>query len=499
MNLHGRFIEQARRTPDAVALVDGDRAVDYREVRDRALAVRDQLAAAGVEPGRLVGLRMPRCAEVAIGVLGILAHGCAYVPIDPGYPAERRRFIAEDARLGASVMFEPGMAEPDVVPEDRVGEPWNLPDGAAYVIYTSGSTGRPKGVLVGHEQVLALIEAGIRLFDLRASDVWTLFHSHGFDFSVWEMWGPLLTGGTGIVVARETAADPRAFARLLGDEGVTVLNQVPTAFGYLLAELEERPRYLPDLRHVVFGGEAVDLPAVRRWRELGLAPGADLVNMYGITETTVHVTYGPLPVDAAPVRPGATPIGTALPHLGIELVDEVLRPVPDGTPGELVISGVGVAHGYLGRPELTEQRFITFRGRRAYRSGDWGVRDASGNLHYLGRRDRQVQIRGFRVELGEPEAAIEEHPDVARCVAAVLPSRHGDPLLVAHYVVRRGAELTVAGLREHLAPRLPAHLMPGAFRRHPAIPTTDNGKVDVDALNAVLTAAWRTAAEKSGD
>lgn len=489
MTLHERFFDLARTTPDAVAVVDGDRTLSYGELAARALALRDRLAGAGIGPGRLVGLRMPRCAEVAVGIVGILAAGCAYVPLDPAYPEQRRRYIAGDARLPATVRLAPGTDDPEVVVGPGAAAPWDLPSDIAYVIYTSGSTGSPKGVLVGHRQVEALMDAGAAFYGMGPDDVWPLFHSHGFDVSVWELWGALLHGGTAVVVPRETAADPRAFAELLVAEGATMLNQVPTAFGYLLAELEERPRRLPDLRYVIFAGEAVNLTAVRRWHELGPAPGATVVNMYGTTETTVHVTTRVLPPGTVAARPGTTPVGVPLPHLGIRLVDEELRPVPDGTPGEILITGAGVAHGYLGRPELTARRFVAHDGERAYRSGDWGVRDEAGDLHYIGRRDRQIQLRGFRVELGEPETAITGHPDVAECAVTVGANRHGEPMLVAHYVVRGAATVTPDDLRGHLTGVLPAYMVPTVFVQHAAMPTTDNGKVDLDALSALTEPA----------
>jgi amino acid adenylation domain-containing protein len=480
--LDERFAEQARRTPDAVALVDGDREWRYRDLAEAARRVRDDLAAAGVPAGSAVGLRMPRRGEVVGAILGILGHGCAYVPIDTRYPAQRQRFIADDLRLRALVEADGATGAPVIRWRAGAEPPAELPPGTAYVIYTSGSTGAPKGVLVGHEHVLALMDACAERYVLSDVDVWTLFHSHSFDFSVWELWGALLHGGQAVLVPPETAADAEAFARLLAAEEVTVLSQVPTAFGHLVRELEQRPCRLPALRYVVFGGEAVNLAAVRRWRELGVAPGAELVNMYGITETTVHVTHCPLGTDhGPPPLPGATPIGTPLPHLRVHLTDENLRPVPPGTPGEIVVSGAGVAYGYFDRPALTAARFVEVDGCRAYRSGDWAVRAPTGELYYIGRRDRQVQVRGFRIELGEPEAAVVAHPDVAQCAVTAVRNQLGDLQLVAHYAVRPGAGVTPEELRAYLAARLPAHLVP-VLRQLPALPRTDNGKVDLRAL-----------------
>jgi len=239
---------------------------------------------------------------------------------------------------------------------------------------------------------------------------------------------------------------------------------------------------LPALRYVVFGGEALNTAAVRAWRELDLAPAAALVNMYGITETTVHVTFAVLGGGAG-AMPGATPIGRPLPHLRVHLVDERLRPVPAGEPGEMLVTGASVAHGYLGRDELTAQRFVDLAGERAYRSGDWARRDAEGRLHYLGRRDRQVQLRGFRVELGEPEALISGHPGVAQCAVLAELNQLGELQLVAYYVPRSGVELDAGEVRAYAAARLPAHLVPTRVRAVEALPRTVHDKVDLAVLS----------------
>ncbi|QWF82460.1 amino acid adenylation domain-containing protein [Amycolatopsis sp. CA-230715] len=486
MTLYERFENQVLIDPGQVALVDGELSLTYRELRSAAEDLRDRLAAAGARPGDLIGLRMPRGVPVAVGILGILAHGCAYVPLDPAYPAARTKLIADDARITLTVVGGRDSWQPEVVVTGERRDRHDVPPGTAYVIYTSGSTGRPKGVFVGNEHVLALMDSGNKVFDFDASDVWSVFCGYGFDVSVWELWGALLNGGTAVMISRETAADPRAFSEVLLAEEVTVLNQVPTAFGYLVAELEAREVRLPALRYVIFSGEAIQLPAIRRWHELGAAPAATLVNMYGITETTVHATHQVLTPDdtGEPAWPGSTPIGIPLPHLEITVVDEDLRPVPAGTPGQLLVSGAGVTHGYLGRADLTAERFTVYNGLRTFRSGDWAVLDESGGLHYLGRKDRQVQIRGFRVELGEVEAAIAGHPLLAQCAVTVATNSHGEPLLTAHYTRVGGDEPTGDLLRRFAAGVLPPHMVPMAFRAHAAMPTTQHGKVDLAALDA---------------
>jgi nonribosomal peptide synthetase DhbF len=476
-----RFADQVVATPDAVAVVDGDRRLSYRDLAAAAQEVRRQLAGAGVPPGTLVGLRMPRCAEVVAAILGILAHGGAYVPVDPAYPRSRQEYIIADAGLDAVLEVDPASGRP-VVTRTGGGPACPVPEGTAYVIYTSGSTGSPKGVMVGDCHVRALMDACAQRYAFSGNDVWTMFHSHSFDFSVWELFGALLYGGRVVIVPPQVAADPRAFAKLLAEEGVTVLSQVPTAFGHLVAELEENPVPLPALRYVVFGGEALNPAAVRTWRELSVAPTATLVNMYGITETTVHVTFAALDGSEGSL-PGATPIGQPLPHLQVHLVDEQLRPVPAGEPGEMLVTGASVSYGYLNRPELTAERFVDLAGKRAYRSGDWARRDAEGRLHYLGRRDRQVQLRGFRVELGEPEAAIAAHPEVAQCAVLAETNQLGDLQLVAYYVPRVGADLEPDEVRAYLAQRLPGHLVPSRIRRLAALPRTAHDKVDLAALS----------------
>ncbi|QCB94985.1 amino acid adenylation domain-containing protein [Cellulomonas shaoxiangyii] len=478
-----RFAAVVARRPDAVALVDGTRWLTYAELAADAADVTAGLAAAGVAPGSLVGVRMPRGAGLVAALLGVLGHGCAYVPVDPTYPPARRELVEQDARL-AVVVVPDAAGRPRVHPcaSADAGPPHRVPDDTCYVIHTSGSTGRPKGVLVGHAHVLALLDACAGRLDTGEDDVWTLFHSASFDFSVWEMFGSLLSGGQAVVVPRALTRDLGALADLLVAEQVSVLNLVPTVFGHLVGALVDAPRPLPDLRHVVLGGEAVDLDAVARWRRLGAAPAARVSNMYGITETTVHVTHRYLTGGERAVVPGATPAGRPLDHLDVTVVDEHLTPVPPGTPGELLVAGASVAHGYLDRPELDRERFVDGPRGRAYRSGDWGLLDADGELHVLGRRDRQVQLRGFRVELGEPEAVLRAHPDVLQAVVHVVAAPDGTALLAADYATVPGAALAPGDVVRHLAAAVPRHLVPDRVVRHDRLPVTDHGKVDVQAL-----------------
>jgi D-alanine--poly(phosphoribitol) ligase subunit 1 len=489
-SLHGRFVAMARTQPDAPALRADGRTVTYGQLDAASDRLAGALERAGTPRGSLVGLVLERGLAIPVAILGVLKHGCAYVPVDPGYPPERQDQLLGDARVRYVVRAaDPDDLDPIVVETGIDQEPWDLPEDVAYAIYTSGSTGRPKGVLVGHRHVLALFDAAESpprpSFGLGPSDVVTLFHSYCFDVSVWEFWGALLFGGTAVVVRLSHVQDQSAFADLLAAERVTMLNQVPTIFGYLVRALEEAPRPLPALRHVILAGEAVDLAAVQRWRSLGCAPGARVINMYGPTETTVFSTYRML-TEADRGGTGRTPIGPPLPHLRARLVDDDLRPVPQGEPGELLIAGRGVSYGYLGRPELTAQRFVTLPDTDGlwYRTGDWAIEAPDGDLLYLGRRDDQVKVRGVRIELGEVEAALREHADVVACAVSVTRNRLGEPVLVAHYVPRQEGTDLGRSLRSHLRMKLPRDLVPVSYRPLVRLPLTVSGKVDRQALIA---------------
>jgi len=498
-----RFREQAERRPEAVALTEGERSLSYAELALAAERVTTLLADAGVRPGELVGVRLPRGADVAAAVLGVLGHGCGYLPIDPAYPAARQDHLVGDsgirhvvqqapseAGMGTTLALLPVPGAPSTPhPDGRT-----LPPGTAYVIYTSGSTGRPKGVPVSQRQVAALMAATEEHFDFGPEDRWALVHSHSFDFSVWEMWGAWWHGGSTVVVPVECTYDASLLAGLLAGHGITVLNQVPSAFGQLVAAMADSGRSLPALRQIVFGGEAVNLSDVRRWRATGCAPGARLANMYGITETTVHVTYCALDGEPPAGPAGSTPIGRPLAHLGVLLLDSELRPVPPGTPGELAVHGAGVGEGYLNRPEQTAERFIRLPGIAGpvYRSGDWAVEDDQGGLHYIGRRDDQIQLRGLRIERGEVAAAVLSHPEVAACVVTAPRNPVGDPVLVAHVVPHHGPGPSRTELRRHVAELLPRYMVPSRFTTHQALPLTAHGKVDLAALDQAASAQAHT-------
>ncbi|MFI9008492.1 amino acid adenylation domain-containing protein [Actinosynnema sp. NPDC053489] len=451
------FAAQAARTPDAVAVTCEGEHLTYRELDERTNRLAHHLVGLGAGPERIVALRFPRSLDQVVAVLAVLKSGAAYLPLDPAYPPERIAATVEDARPVATLSEIPDLTGlPATAPTPAL-----RPDHAAYVIYTSGSTGRPKGVVIPHGNVVRLFSATDHWFRLGPDDVVSMFHSYAFDVSVFELWAALLHGGRLVVVPHAVSRSPRDFARLLADEGVTILSQTPSAFHQLIPE---RPTGL-SLRCVIFAGEALDLRKLDGWD----GPGA-LINMYGITETTVHVTY--TEADGS--------IGVAMPDLRIYVLDEDLNPVPPNVPGEMYVSGPGLARGYLNRPVLTASRFVADPfgppGSRMYRSGDL-ARWEDGVLHYLGRADHQVKIRGFRIELGEVESVLAAHPAVAQVVVLANEQR-----LVAYYVPDKPT--TASELRDHTARVLPDHMVPAAFVALESMPLTVNGKLDRVALPA---------------
>ncbi|MBW8875034.1 MAG: amino acid adenylation domain-containing protein, partial [Acidobacteria bacterium] len=504
LGLHERFAAQAERTPEVPAVHWQGERLSYGELNGWAERLACGLEALGVEPGSRVALRLERSAGMVAAILGVLKAGCAYVPIDPQQPRERVAFVLEDT--GAPVLVVDAEGEEPVAGWDgrvvtlaelaaaggtdarrRAGTPADWP---AYVIYTSGSTGQPKGVVVSHGNVARLFATTQGRFGFGPSDVWTLFHSYAFDFSVWELWGALLHGGRLVVVPYEVSRWPERFHALLAAEGVTVLNQTASAFRQLLGvELEREAGELSLLRWVIFGGEALDPRTLGPWVARHGVEQPGLVNMYGITETTVHVTFRRL--GEAEVLGGESLIGEPLRDWSVHVLDARGEPVPLGVAGEIWVGGGGVSQGYLGRPGLTAERFVPdpfaapgYGGGRLYRSGDLGRWRRTGELEYLGRIDHQVKVRGFRIELGEIEAALRSCRGVREGVVLAREEEGGDKRLVGYVVAESGESLPVAELRRELAARLPEYMVPAAFVELSSLPLTANGKLDRQALPA---------------
>ena len=491
------FALRAAADPNGPALTFGEDFLSYRDLDAAANRLARRLRREGIGPETLVGIHLDRSFEQVAAILAVLKAGGAYVPIDTEYPEERVRFILSDSGVKLLVGRAPagGEALPagvrriafenargDFSDESSGGLPPSAsPGNLAYVIYTSGSTGRPKGTLVTRANLARLFAVAEPLFEFGPSDVWTLLHSCAFDFSVWEIFGALAYGGRLVVVPASAARSPEDLARLVDRERVTVLNQTPSAFFHLAAA----PGWKGEsLRCVIFGGEALEVRRLKPWFERFGDSRPRLVNMYGITETTVHVTHRELA--AADAESERNPIGRALADLDVSLVDPEGRLVPRGCSGEIWVGGAGVARGYLDREDLTRERFREdpFRpgpGRRVYRSGDLGRRGPDGDIEFLGRIDDQVKIRGYRVELGEVAAVLAEHPSVREAVVLAHPGPEG-PSLVG-YAVPAGPEgFDEADLLGFLRRRLPAYMTCVRVLAVAAFPLTAHGKLDRAAL-----------------
>ncbi|WP_020104824.1 non-ribosomal peptide synthetase [Nocardia sp. 348MFTsu5.1] len=498
------FAESVRTHPTSIAVQDTTASLTYTELDQRSRSLAAALIAAGTGRGSFVALMVPRTTDLVVAVLATLRTGAAYVPIDPEYPADRIRMIVSDC-TPAVLVVAGGVVPPAGLPATatvvtletacQTVDPAapELPvalteHDPAYVIYTSGSTGRPKGVVVSHGNVCALLDATANRFEFGADDVWTLFHSYAFDFSVWELWGALAYGGRIQVLGRDEVRSPATLLETIKQAGVTVLNQTPTAFRQFDAADAETPGMAESLRYIIFGGEALELPALAGWFARHSSPigdrpaGPALINMYGITETTVHASW--LHIEEKDTRVPSSPIGAPLAGFRARVLDHLLRPVGLGVSGELYLTGPQVTAGYLRRAGLSSARFVADpwgdAGERMYRTGDVVRWTRRGDLDYVGRADQQVKIRGFRIELGEIGAAIRDIEGVRDAVVLDREGPSGATILVGYVVAADHV------LRENiltaLSVRLPDYMVPSSLVFLREFPMTPHGKLDRTAL-----------------
>ncbi|WP_156662513.1 amino acid adenylation domain-containing protein, partial [Mycobacterium sp. 1274761.0] len=489
------FAAQVGRVPDAVAISDGMRSWTYRELDEAANRMAHLLAGYGVGAGQRVALVMERSAEAIGAMLGVLKTGAAYVPLDPAHPDARIGFVVADAapqvvvttqelrsRLAGHDVVVVDIDDPVIDDQPATAVPMvAAPEDVAYLIYTSGTTGTPKGVAVAHRNVTGLLET--LEAEVPAAGVWSQCHSLAFDFSVWEIFGALLGGGRLVIVPDAVVRSPEELHAVLVGEQVSVLSQTPSAFYALQAADALAPQRGDQLKleTVVFGGEALEPSRLAPW--LSNHPGLPrLVNMYGITETTVHASVRE--ITDADVDTAVSPIGVPLAHLGFFVLDGWLRPVPAGVVGELYVAGAGLAYGYVGRAGLSASRFVACPfggvGARMYRTGDLVAWAADGQLRYVGRADEQVKIRGYRIELGEIQAALNALDGVEQAAVIAREDRPGDKRLVGYIT----GTADPVGLRAALAQRLPGYMVPTAVVALDTLPLTVNGKLDTRALPA---------------
>jgi amino acid adenylation domain-containing protein len=503
--IHERFEAQVEQSPDAIAVVFEDDALTYSELNAKANQLAHYLVDEGVKPDTLVGLCVERSLEMVIGIMGILKAGGAYVPLDPDCPQSRLDYILSDSQpqlllTSASIALQFVHSDVPCLALDSVAlDAYEMSTlkitgfsskNLAYVIYTSGSTGQPKGVLQTHENVVRLFSATEDNFNFVTDDVWVLFHSIAFDFSVWELWGALFNGSKLIIPDFESTRNFEKFVELCATEKVSVLNQTPTAFLAFSQQVLECKLTLPDLRYVVFGGEALQSENLQSWWSVFNDKQPQLINMYGITETTVHVSFKALYRN----QDNDSSIGKRLSDQSIYLLNKQLQPVPFGCEGEIYIGGAGLARGYLNQTELTNERFIDnpyaseimrVNGyTKMYKTGDLARYTADTELVYLGRNDDQVKVSGFRIELPEIERQLTQLSDVDSCVVLAEDFTGKGKQLVGYVRLTQDSQINELThvLRNKLLAILPAYMVPSVFVLIKNWPLTPNGKVDKKAL-----------------
>ncbi|MDQ0273893.1 non-ribosomal peptide synthetase, partial [Cytobacillus purgationiresistens] len=489
--IHSLFERQVEQFPEKIAVSFSGKKINYKELNNSANHLARKLKSIGIGSDKLAIILMDRSPNMLISMLAVLKAGGAYVPVNPSYPMDRIQFVVDDSKatviISESSFPDELMFNGEIICLNEFSmesyipnvTSFSRPSDLAYIIYTSGTTGKPKGVMVEHRNVVRLFKSDHSLFDFDENDVWSIFHSSSFDFSVWEIYGALLNGGTCVVISKETVQNPRLFLDLLEKEKITVLNQTPTAFRALMKE-ENRRVFKLALRYIIFGGESLAPIILKDWHKK--YPDNRLINMYGITEITVHATYQEITMKE--ILQDNSPIGLPIPTLSINLFDKWGNLTPIGVPGELCISGEGLARGYLNQPALTAEKFIDHPlapGTRLYRSGDLARWLPDGRLEYLGRIDDQVKIRGHRIELGEIEAQLLHLEGVEDALVLTRKDADGMPSLCAYLIGKE--TLTVSAIRNQLAKQLPDYMMPTAYVLLEQFPLTANGKVDKKALS----------------
>lgn len=489
--VHELFRSQAESTPDNIAIKFYDQSITYAELDERSEGLAHVLRNNGIKSDDVVGLLMDRSIETIVGMISILKAGGAYLPIDVNYPKDRKEYLIKDSgtttilttrdQKGVYSSCVTTLIIEDLEIESKknktlksVSNPANL----CYVIYTSGTTGKPKGVMVEHRNVVRLFFNEKFQFDFGTGDVWTMFHSHCFDFSVWEIYGAILFGGRVVIIPKLVAMDTVAYMKILRREKVTILNQTPSAFYNLLQEEFADSIKQLSLKYIIFGGEALSPGKLEKWKFK--YPNTKLINMFGITETTVHVTYKE--IGDYEIANNISNVGKPIPTLSLYILDKHQKLLPNGIIGEIYVGGAGVTRGYLGKKELTDTKFIVNpynSEERLYRSGDLGRVLNSGDIEYIGRIDHQVQLRGFRVELGEIESQLISHNKISEAVV-IAKENESDKYLIAYYVSVE--ELRILEMRNFLLAKLPDYMVPSYYVRLDKLPLTSNGKLDKKAL-----------------
>jgi len=487
------FEEQVEKTPDNIAVVFENKKLTYRELNEKANSLANYLLDEGVERESVVGIRLDKSFEMIVGILAIMKIECTYLPINMSYPQDRVQYMLEDSKAKYLLTTNESIKEIDTeiksiaidLNKEKIYSKNNKnfkrninQESIIYIIYTSGSTGKPKGAAICHRNVVRLFINDKMLYDFNEKDVWTMFHSVAFDFSVWEMYGALLFGGKLVLVPDNIAKDTNLFLDLLRKENVTVLNQTPTYFYNLLSLENERKDKELKIRYIIFGGEALKPKLIRNWKIK--YPNTKLINMYGITETTVHVTFKELTEED--LKSNVSNIGVPIPTLQVLILDKKLNLLPYGVPGEMCVLGDGVFKGYLNREDLNKQKLVKskFYDSILYRSGDNAILHRDGMLEYLGRIDKQVKIRGFRVELGEIEEEILKNIDINRCIVTKKTDKNDRDILCAYYISDK--DINIKNIKQNIQKNLPYYMVPQYFIKIDRIPININGKTDFKVL-----------------